>query len=245
MKQLLYLLCMLTFFNAGAQQNSGKIKFQSIQPLTKAQVFLELIFNDGKITGTYSEAENPGATYDIEAAVIDKKIKGTMIDPNGLLNIKFTCQGITEGGLYFLLDDPLLNALIPDMVFTPIQFSTATDQQPPAGNSGFDKRVIGKWVHTSRYSSGDFWSTSSETMIISAAESVTIYDKVVSANTDDSYAKSSPGKLIGTAKLITRNGSLYSVHPETKQEVFIAKYTIEGNKMLTIAADGEKQLWYK
>ena len=82
-------------------------------------------------------------------------------------------------------------------------------------------------------------------MIISAEESVTIYDKVVSANTDDSYAKSSPGKLIGTAKLITRNGSLYSVHPETKQEVFIAKYTIEGNKMLTIAADGEKQLWYK
>jgi len=246
--KLLYLSslsCLLLFAHSYAQQSS-KIRLQAVNPKTNGTIFLEFIYNNGIITGTYSEDDNANAVYSIKAAVIDKKIKGKMTDVSGLLSFKFTCQAITEGGMYFSLDDPLLSALMPDLVFKEIPGSSG--QEPSsvadAGNSpAFDRRVIGRWITTSRTSSGDFWSTTSETMVITAQQEVMVYDKVVAANTGDSYVKSAPGKLLRTFRLITRNGSLYTVHPQTKQELFIAKYTIQRNSMLTVAGDGEKQLW--
>lgn len=237
--------CLLLFAHSNAQQ-SNKIRLQAPNPNTSGTIFLEFIYNNGIITGTYSEDDNPNAVYSIKAAVVDKKIKGRMTDASGLLNFTFTCQAITEGGMYFSLDDPLLSAVMPDLVFKEIPGSSA--QEPSslsgAGNSpGFDTRVIGRWTTTSRTSSGDFWSTTSVTMVITAQQEVMMYDKVVSANTGDSYVKSAPGKLLGTVRLITRNGNLYTINPQTKQEVFIARYTIQGNSMLTVAEDGEKQLW--
>lgn len=242
---LSWLPCLLLFAHSYAQQ-SNKIRLQAPNPNTSGTIFLEFIYNNGIITGTYSEDDNPNAVYSIKAAVVDKKIKGKMTDASGLLSFAFTCQGITEGGMYFSLDDPLLSAVMPDLVFKEIPGSSA--QEPSslsgAGNSpGFDRRVIGRWMFTSRTSSGDFWSTTSEIMVITSQQELAIYDKVVSVNTADSYAKSSPGKLIGTYRLITRNGNLYAIHPQTKQEIFIAKYTIQGESMLTISPDGEKKLW--
>ena len=244
---LLWLPCLLLFTHSYAQQSS-KIRLQAVNPNTGGTIFLEFIYNNGIITGTYSEDDNANAVYSINAAVVDKKIKGKMTDASGLLSFKFTCQAITEGGMYFSLDDPLLSALMPDLVFKEIPGSSG--QEPPSlsgeGNSTkFDRRVIGHWINTSRTSSGDFWSTTSETMVITAQQEVLVYDKVVSANTGDSYVNSAPGKLLGKFRLITRNGNLYTINPQTKQEVFIAKYTIQGSSMLTVAEDGEKQLWNK
>ena len=244
---LSWLPCLLLVAHSYAQQSS-KIRLQAPNPKTSGTIFLEFIYNNGVITGTYSEDDNPNAVYSIKAAVVDKKIKGTMTDASGFLSFKFTCQAITEGGMYFSLDDPLLSALMPDLVFKEI--SGSSEQEPSslsgAGNNpGFDRRVIGRWTYTSRTSSGDFWSTTSEAMVITAQQELMIYDKVVSANTGDSYIKSAPGKLLGTFRLITRNGNLYTIHPQTKQEIFIARYTIKGNSMLTVAGDGEKQLWNK
>lgn len=241
----LWLLCILMVAHSYAQQ-SGKIRLQTPNPNTNGTIFLEFIYNNGIITGTYSEDDNPNAVYRIQAAVVDKKIKGKMTDASGLLSFKFTCQAITEGGMYFSLDDPLLRSLMPDLVFKEVPGSSKQDPSSLSGNgnsSEFDRRVIGRWTTTSRTSSGDFWSTISETMVITAQQEIMVYDKVVSANTGDSYVKSAPGKLIGTLRLITRNGNLYTINPQTKQEVLIARYTIQGNSMLTVAVDGEKQLW--
>lgn len=244
---LSWLPCLLLVVHSYAQQTS-KIRLQAANPNTSGTIFLEFIYNNGVITGTYSEDDNPNAVYSIKAAVVDKKVKGKMTDASGLLSFKFTCQAITEGGMYFSLDDPLLRAVMPDLVFKEIPGSST--QEPSslsgAGNSpGFDNRIIGRWTSTSRTSSGDFWSTTSETMVITAQQELMIYDKVVSANTGDSYAKSAPGKLIVTSRLITRNGNLYVINPQTKQEIFVAKYTIKGQSLLTISPDGEKQLWNK
>jgi hypothetical protein len=242
---LSWLTCLLLVAHSYAQQTS-KIRLQASNPKTSGTIFLEFIYNNRVITGTYSEDDNPNAVYSIKAAVVDKKIKGKMTDASGFLSFKFTCQAITEGGMYFSLDDPLLSAVMPDLVFKEIPGSSG--QEPSslsgAGNSSkFDRRVIGRWTSTSRTSSGDFWSITSETMVITAQQELMVYDKVVSANTGDSYVKSAPGKLLVTLRLITRNGNLYVINPQTKQEAFIARYAIRGNSMLIISESGETQLW--
>jgi hypothetical protein len=110
----------------------------------------------------------------------------------------------------------------------------------------FDTRLIGRWTNTETYNSGDFWYVITQTIVITANEEMNIYEPTSYASTStSSISSSSQGKLLYTLQVITRGNKIFAIHSETREEVYIAKYEIDGNSMLTVSAEGVKELWTK
>ena len=233
-----------------AQQSPTNLKLKAIDPNTSNEYYLFLSIIPGKITGTYSEQQNPGAVYTINAAAIDNKIKGRMTDNSGILSFRFTCTPVKEGdedGLSFTLDNPLYASMLPRLIFKLNTEDVAGKEGAgdTGSSNGFDRGLIGKWTSTDYYGSGDFSSTTRETMVINANGTVTIYESQVSANTGDSYINSSPGKVIGTVKIITANNQIFEVEAQTNRRALFGNYTLRGNSLLITGSDGKKKLWKK
>lgn len=186
-KKILYcLVFLLPGLLLQAQQNQGIFKFKAIDPDNGNAYFLVLYPRNGTITGTYSEQQNPDATYSIKATLVDNKIKGRMTDKSGIFSFKITCTFATkagEDGLYLTLDNPLYVLLVPRLFFKAYADSDRGDRLPGAVGTanGFDKELIGKWTSTTFYSSGEFRSTARQTMIINSNATLTLYESEVNA----------------------------------------------------------------
>jgi len=202
-----------------------------------------------QVTGKYIEPENAEAEYNITGTVTQNVLKGKLINvSNPILQFKFTC--IAENNtLRLSLDNSFWAALMPPVSLKRIENEPAG---PTAGSStdgkapeGFDTRLIGKWVYTEYPTTGELRGIYAETMVISSSGQVTYYEPTFQANTADAQATSSPGKLVGTLQLKTRDKKLYAVHPQTSQEVFIADYIVDATRLMTTDPSKKRQLWHK
>ena len=249
------LLSCLVFFLSGIMlqaQQQGSIRLRAIDPSTSNLYFMELHTNNDKITGTYVEQENPDIVYAINAAVQDNKIRGRLTDNTGILSFRFTLTYVRDvdkqEGLQLTLDNPVYASLMPQLIFKAYTNEAPASQPsaaPGKATADFDRRIVGKWVNVERYSSGDFWSTTRQTMVIDNNGMLHAYEPETSVNTGDSYVNSSPGKLLASNRIFTRNNQIYSLDNATGKQVLVANYTIDGNTLLTVTVDGERQLWQK
>lgn len=173
-----------------------------------------------------------------------------MTDNTGILSFRFTCTPVKDGnedGLYFTLDNPLYASMVPKLIFK-LNTEDALSGQgggDTGSSTGFDRGLIGRWTSTDYYGSGEFSSTTRQTMVINANAIVTVYESQVSANTGDSYINSSPGKVIGTVKIITANNQIFEVDAQTNRRALFGNYTLRENSLLITGADGKKKLWKK
>lgn len=116
-------------------------------------------------------------------------------------------------------------------------------QQAAAPSSERDPALVGHWVHSNVYRSGDFSGTSSRQLVVQPDGTYQIGHGSVQVSSNHGFGRSQ-GEDFTTGQWRTQNRIVY-VREGGSQWVPYARYYVEGGSMLLTFENGSKQLWQR
>lgn len=202
---------------------------------------LTLQQHDQRVEGTI-DAE--GYIYNLSGTLAHGKFDGELTDPQTRGRMK--CDGShREGTIVLTVHD----------AGTGQSFSMTFSKGTPAGNvagpgrdsgtgntypAGRDPGLIGSWLYTESYSSGDY-SFASQWRLIVNADGTYLYGDAKIAGGGSGVSASSGGGGYTRGQWKTENSTIYINEGNGWQPY--AGYYLEGNSMLLKFSDGNKQVW--
>lgn len=200
---------------------------------------LTLQQQDQRVDGTI-DAE--GYIYNLSGILANGKFDGELTDPQTRGRMK--CEGSYRDGT--------IELTVRD-AGTGQSFSMTFSKNAPAGNAegpGPDGRtgnpterdpgLIGNWLYTESYSSGDY-SFASQWRLIVNADGTYLYGDAKVAGGGSGVSGTSGGGSYTRGQWKTKNNTIYINEGNGWQPY--AGYYLEGNSMLMKFSDGNKQVW--
>lgn len=183
-----------------------------------------------------------GYRYTLEGQITDRQSSGQVFDPQ--TQGKMPYQARLEGATLHLTIGTPANGQVLEVAFTR---TGAAPPGPAPANSGQsdnyerDTRLIGSWIYTESYVSGDFSAASQWRMIIQPDGTYLYGDgRVIGGNSGVSGDSGTSGD-VSRGKWRTQNGLIYIDEGGGWQPY--CRYTTDGSSLLLRFGDGSKQLW--
>lgn len=254
MKTILFTLCLLL-----SMPNSFTQSFAGAYSGDIAGVPASLQFQqaESQLTG---KIDAQGYIYNLQGTAQGQKASGMLADPQTMATMNFEAElegskltltllaqniftGQTERTpLYFTKSDGQAQA----------QFQVTVRDNPAQANTGepckqCDQQLVGAWIYTKTYFSGDFSSTTQLKMRIFSNGTYVYGNARVMASNSDDYghvsADTGGSDEVTKGKWKTQNSIIYVMEEGTSNWYAYARYYIEGSSMLLTFEDGSKQLW--
>ena len=191
-----------------------------------------MILNQTKnqISGTITA---DGYKYSLKGVTNGQQSQGQVVDLQTQGTLNFTGQiqadqiSLTVGGTEGQIQ---------------LQFTKGLAKQVniPVTNASLDQRLIGHWLHSKSYVSGDF-SMASQLRMILKADGTYLYGDSKVAGGGSSGSFSSDGGDMAEGRWKTENKIIYV--NDGSGWVAYANYLISGNDMMFKFDNGEKQMW--
>lgn len=188
------------------------------------------------------EIDAQGYRYMLSCNAKGEACSGTLSDPQTNTQLPMT---ITLSGLRAIVSvrfsDPLAGEATLDYQFTRAD-ATSSSQPAPKSEASIsrDVRLVGTWLYTDSYTSGDF-SMATQYRLIVNEDGTYLYGDGKVAGGGDAGSFSSDGGGYTQGQWKTENNMIYinegaGWHP-------YCQYYVEGNSMMMTFNNGKRQLW--
>ena len=193
--------------------------------------------NGDQITGQINAA---GYLYNLSGNVSGNQSQGQLVDPQtlGVMNYQAVLQGnvltlnLNANGSQLQLQFTKGNAQS--------RPSVQANNQPKTNPAQLDQRIVGNWLYTDSYSSGEF-SFASQYRLIVNPDGTYLYGDAKVAGGGPGVSGSSGGSGMTRGHWKTEGDIIYIDEGVGWQPY--ARYYVEGNSMMMTFGDGSKQIW--
>jgi hypothetical protein len=183
-----------------------------------------------------------GYRYYLNGIVSGSSLEGRILDPQtgGILNFSGNYE---KGGVNLTVLDPQTGNSI-ELSFSSngggITNGTSPEVTPREGNHERDPALVGNWLYSESYNSGDYGFVSQWRLIVNA-DGTYLYGDAKLAGGGPGTSASSEGGGYTQGQWKTQNKTIF-INEGTGWQPY-AGYYIEGNSMLMKFSDGSKQVW--
>ncbi len=215
--------------------------------LFEARTTLTLRVEDGALTGDVDAAGYP---YRLSGTLRDGKVTGTLLDPKqgGELPFELARSGADVTLVLFLPDNSGGTRPV-TATFQPAGSrgkERDTGPKPPETGVERDPALVGRWVRTQSYTSGDFSAATESVVEIYADGTFAIGGgRVVGGGDAGSFDSGSPSGAQETGRWKTENRVVYVQDAGSGGWTPYARYYVEGNSLLVTYGDNSKEVWYR
>lgn len=233
-------LIMINFDNNFAQAIDGDSFMTYYGNMNSTEAVMTL--NKGE-DGVQGKIDAGGYLYHINGKIIEGRLEGELIDPH--TQARMVCNGkIADGEVRLNLSYPN-SSQSADLVFYREREKVQVDASA-GGNSGAagdgerDPALIGNWLYSDSYTSGDYGFVSQWRLIVNS-DGTYLYGDAKLAGGGPGTSASSEGGGYTRGQWKTQNKTIFINEGNGWQPY--AGYYIEGNSMLMKFSDGSKQVW--
>lgn len=170
-----------------------------------------------------------------QGTLTDSQTQGVMNYEGSLVGNHFSLSISTGGGSPFVIQFNKGN--------TPAEPSDGTinSKEETTSYAQLDQRIVGNWLYTDSYSSGEFSFASQYRMIVNSDGTYLYGDGKVAGGGAGVSGTSGGGSGMSPGKWKTENGIIY-INEGYGWQAY-AKYYVESASMMLTFGDGSKQVW--
>jgi hypothetical protein len=183
-----------------------------------------LYYLSGKASGNRSQG-----------TLTDSQTQGVMNYEGSLVGNSFSLSISTGGGSPFVVQFNKGNAPVGQ------SGGTLNSKTETVSSAQLDQRIVGNWLYTDSYSSGEYSFASQYRMIVKGDGTYLYGDGKVAGGGPGVSGTGGGGSEMSPGKWKTENGIIY-VNEGYGWQAY-AKYYVESSSMMLTFGDGSKQVW--
>ena len=179
-----------------------------------------------------------GYIYNISGSLSNDQFTGQLSDPQ--TQGKMACDGSMQNDQVSLTIKDYNSGQLYTLVFSKNKSNTSVHPKSNSAGIERDPNLIGNWLYSNSYTSGDFGFTTQYRLIINLDGSY-LYGDAKMAGGGPASSVSSEGGGYTKGQWKTQNKTIY-INEGSGWQAY-AGYYVEGNSMLMKFSDGSKQVW--